>query len=78
MAPDTGLLVAEILNAAYMVRHHARGGRWSKSSPIAAKRDAAIRDMGLAVRSAFNCSEDFESLLAAVVDGLRPRDEQPF
>jgi hypothetical protein len=29
------------------------------------------------VREAFNRSEDFEALLAAICDGLRPRDEQP-
>jgi hypothetical protein len=32
--------------------------------------------MGLTVREAFNRSDDFEPLLAAVVDGLR--DDPPF
>lgn len=70
--------VAAILNAAWMVRHHARGGRVSRESPMAANRQKAIRAMGLIVRQAFQSSDDFEPLLAAVVDGLRPRDEPPF
>lgn len=76
MAPDTGICVAAILNAAWMVRHYARGGRL-RNSPMAQKRADAIRQLGLQVREAFNSSEDFEALLGAVVDGLRPRDDQP-
>lgn len=75
MAPDTSGLVATILNCAWMVRHHARGGRSSISRQ---QRSEAIRTMGIAVREAFSASEDFEALLAAVVDGLRPKDDQPF
>jgi len=75
---STDALVASILNAAWMVRHHARGGRVSADSPMAAKRQEAIRAMGVIVRDAFQSSEDFEALLAAVVDGLRPREEPPF
>jgi hypothetical protein len=58
-----------------MVRHYRRGAR---SSIQREQRDAAIRALGLAVREAFNACEEFEELLAAVVDGLRPRDEPPF
>ena len=79
MAPDTGQLVAQILNAAWMVRHYARGsGMTDQTSRMARNRHAAIHDLGIAVRGAFNKSEDFEPLLAALVDGLRPRDERPF
>ena len=54
-----------------MVRHYPR--------PIQKlQREQAIQRMGLAVRHAFNASEDFEALLTAIVDGLRPREEQPF
>ena len=77
MVPDSTGLVAAILNASWMVRHYARGAR-HRQSPIAKKRAAAIRELGLVVRDAFNKSEDFEPLLAAVVDGLRPKDEPPF
>jgi hypothetical protein len=45
---------------------------------MALKRDEAIRQMGLVVRDAFNRSEDFEALLAAVADGVRPRNDPPF
>lgn len=75
----TELHVAAIYNAAWMVRHYARGGRATdQTSHLALKRRAAIYDLGLVVRSAFNQSEDFEPLLAAVADGLRPKDDPPF
>lgn len=75
MAPDTTQFVADILNAAWMVRHYARGGR---SSIHRTDRVQAIQRLGLTVRDAFSRSDDFETLLAAVVDGLRPTDSPPF
>jgi hypothetical protein len=75
MAPDTGRMVAAILNAAWMVRHYERGGR---TSILRKQRQAAIRRMGFTVRETFSSSEDFEPLLLAVLDGLAPRDEQRF
>lgn len=77
MAPDSTVMVAAILNAAWLVRHYARGGRL-KNIPTAQKRAQAIRQLGLTVRESFSRSEDFETLLTAVVDGLRPKDDQPF
>lgn len=74
-APGTAELVAQLLNAAYMVRHYVRGGR---SSIGKAHRAQAIQQMGLAVREAFSQSDDFEPLLAAVANGLSPRDDPPF
>lgn len=76
MAPDTASHVAAILNAAWMVRHYARGGRLTFL--LRKERDTAIAHLGRTVRTAFTSSEDFEPLLAAVVDGLRPKDNQPF
>jgi len=67
--------VAQILNAAWLVRHYARGGR---SQIQKAPRDKAIKQLGLVVREAFSATEDFEPLLAAIVDGLRPQDQQRF
>lgn len=75
MAPDSASLVADILHAAWMVRHYARGGRVAIQRT---QRQQAILKMGLTVRDAFNKSEDYEVLLAAVCDGLRPQDERPF
>jgi hypothetical protein len=75
MAPDTGQLVASILNSAWMVRHYERGGRLEILSK---ERARAIRQMGLAVREAFDRSEDFEPLLLAVLDGLNPREDHRF
>lgn len=69
------MLVADILNAAWMVRHYQRGGR---SGIGRLHREQAILKLGLTIRQAFNDSEDFEALLTAVVDGLRPLNEQPF
>jgi hypothetical protein len=74
MAPDMGRLVAAILNAAWMVRHYERGGRTSIGRR---RRNAAIKKMGLTVRECFNQSEDFEPLLAAILDGLDPKPPHP-
>jgi hypothetical protein len=72
---DTAAHVAAILNAGYMVRHYARGAR---SATTRLERQQAIQHMGLVVREAFDRSSNFEALLGAVVDGLRPRDDPPF
>lgn len=65
-------LVASILNAAFMVRHY--GARPHAGYRL--RRAAAVQRLGLTVRRAFNQSENFEPLLIAVVDGLRPRPDQ--
>lgn len=78
MGPDTSTLVAAILNAAWMVRHYARGGRVSREHAHYELRQEAIKHLGIIVRDAFNQSTDYEALLTAVCDGLRPHDEQPF
>lgn len=74
---QTERYTAEILNAAWMVRHYARGGRLP-SLGCGKRRQAAIRQLGLVVRRAFNESEDFEALLTAVYHGLRPNEDPPF
>jgi hypothetical protein len=71
MGPDPTGLVSAILNDAWMVRHYARGFH-------KLKRRQAILKLGLTVREAFNSCDDYEVLLAAVVDGLRPHDRSPF
>lgn len=50
----------------------------SSQSPLREQRRLAIQHLGITVRDAFNKSQDFEPLLAAVCDGLRPKDDQPF
>jgi len=75
MGPNRQEQVMAILNAAWLVRHYVRGGRLEIQRE---QRDQAIRNLGLIVRDAFNTSEEFESLLAAIVDGLRPRNDPPF
>lgn len=78
MAPDTAHLVAAILNDWWMVRHYSRGAKMRETSHIAQQRRQAIKKLGLTVRHAFTVSEDFEPLLAAVVNGGSQKDEQPF
>lgn len=75
MAPDSTSHAAAILNACWMVRHYGRGRR---SRIHRAERARALRELGLAVRQAFNESEDFEVLLGAIVDGLVPHDAPRF
>jgi hypothetical protein len=77
MAPDTASLVAEILNAGWMVRNYARGAR-QRGSRAALHRKQAIVRMGLTVRDAFAKSDDFEALLQAVVDALVPLENPRF
>ena len=68
-------LAAEIRNAAWWVRHYARG----RTSAIhRTERQVAIRRLGLIVRQAFGASDDFESILTAILDGLSTRDNQRF
>ena len=78
MAPDSARLVAAILNDAWMVRHYLRGALHRHNTQQKLRREQAIQKLGLTVRHAFECSNDFEALLAAVVDGLRPQDKPPF
>jgi hypothetical protein len=69
---DANLLASAIRNAGYMVRHYQRPGQRRP-------RAECIRQMGILVKHAFNlCAEaDYETLFAAIADGLRPRDDTP-
>lgn len=75
MAPETRNLVAGILNSAWMVRHYDRG---SRDGVVYTRRLQAIQMLGLAIRHAFNETDDFEPLLLALLDGLEPREEHRF
>lgn len=77
MGPDSEqqARVARIYNACWPVRHYERGGR---SAIQKAQRAKAIHDLGIAVREAFNATEDFEPLLVALFDGLSPKEVAPF
>lgn len=74
MERDTGQLIAAILNDAWMVRNY--GLERNESQRL--RRAQAILKLGLTVREAFNATDDFEPLLAAICDGLRPRESKPF
>jgi hypothetical protein len=75
MAPDLDPRSAAIRNAAWLVRHYAL----QRTEAMRLRRAQAIAALGLAVRQAFNETDDFEPLLVAIVDGLRPRpEERPF
>ena len=73
-APDTAVLVAAILNAGWMVRNYAL----QRNAGERLRRHQAIRKMGLEVREAFTSSDDYEALLGAVVDALRPQEGAKF
>jgi hypothetical protein len=66
-----------IRHACWMVRYYRRGARVQMHR---AQRAAAIAALFLACRAAFNAAtpDDYEPLLAELVDGLRPRDDAPF
>lgn len=72
---DTTVWVASLLNAGFMVRYYARGARTTTQR---LERSQAIANMGMIVRESFIQSDDFEPLLIAIVDGLRPKDDPPF
>lgn len=71
---DTDALVAAILNDWYMVRHYVRAGRHSVPNALRAQ---AILKLGLTIRHAFNSSDDFEALIAAILAGGRPQEYEP-
>jgi hypothetical protein len=73
--PATERGAAAIREAAWWVRHYRRGARLPAIS--GPQRAQAIQRLGLAVRHAFNESDDFELLLRAVLEGLSPRDDPP-
>lgn len=75
MGPDSETLQFEssIRNDAWMVRHYAP----QRTPAMRLRRAQAIQKLGLTVRYAFNRSEDFERLLVAIVDGLRPTESTP-
>jgi hypothetical protein len=63
---DSATFVAEILNAAWLVRHYRHGPA----------RDQAIQRLGLTVREAFNTSDEYERLLEALLNGLSTKDDR--
>ena len=65
---ETELLVSAIRNDSWMVRYYVRNKLY---------RQQAILRLGLTVREAFNTSKDYEALLAALLDGLAPKDTPP-
>jgi hypothetical protein len=62
--------VAAIMNAAWMVRHYARGAGLRETNPAFKLRADAIYKLGMICREAFNEAEDFEPLLSAIIDAL--------
>jgi len=75
MDNNTATAVAEICNACWWVRHYQRGARVAM---LASRRNQAILKLGLTCREIFNRTDDFEPVLIALVDGLRPTDAPPF
>jgi hypothetical protein len=63
-----------IYAACWWVRHY----REQRTVAMRLGRAQAIQRLGLAVRDAFNSSDDFEVLLTALVDGLTNTHKPPF
>lgn len=63
MAPDTGGLVAAVLNDAWMVRHYPR------THQVELRRQALVK-MGATVHALLEAGADPESVLYAVAVGL--------
>jgi hypothetical protein len=64
---DTCEWIAEIRNAAWHVRQIRMVNR--------PRRQQAILRLGVTVRAALAESEDYESILGAIVEGLRPLEQ---
>lgn len=68
--------VSALYNCCWWVRHFERGNRLES---VAIRRKQAIQKLGLTCREIFKHTDDhdFEPVLTALVDGLRPRDDNP-
>lgn len=79
MAPDTGELHALLNHDTYLIRHYERGGR---SQIGRLRREQAIMKLWLTLEHVIKVCpknpKDIEAMLGTLVDGLRPRNEQPF
>jgi len=64
----------EIYSACWWVRHYSP----PRTAAMRLKRAQAIRRLGLTLREAFNRSDDFETLLTVLVDGLNTKETKPF
>lgn len=74
MDPHTPDLIAAILNDSRMLREYSPG----RTPAQRLRRTQAILKLGLTVRQALNSCDDYEAILRAVVEGLRPQDPKPF
>ena len=72
VGPELERRTAAIYNDCRMVREYARGA--GRQSHLGLLRQQAILKLGLTLREAFSNSDDFETLLHALVDGLSPKD----
>lgn len=76
MLPDRAWgRLAEIRNAAWFFRYYSRGRRHRRGSPMKLRYEQAVQRLGLAVRVAFNSSDDFELMLDALLDSAISRDD---
>lgn len=79
MGPDMGDLIALINNDTWMVRNYERGGR---SQIGRLHREQAILKLWMTLGHVFDVCpktpKDVEAVLVSLLDGLRPRNDQPF
>ena len=72
--PQSEEFVTSIRNITWMVRHYSL----QRTRHNRLRRAQAVLKLGLVVREAFARSNDYEALLEALVEGLRPSDKPPF
>lgn len=71
---DVGELLAAINNDCYLVRHYHS----QRTSIERLRRHQAIQKLGETLKFAFSQTDQYEALIAALLDGLRPEDRPPF
>lgn len=69
MRRDVGDLVSTIYNDCYMVRHYERNKL---------RRHQAIQKLGATLQFAFSQTDEYEPLIQALLEGLRPIDRPKF
>lgn len=74
MPTDVDELIQLLRNDCYMVRSYE--GQRTESQRL--RRRQAIRKLVATLQYAFNETDDYETIIGEVLDGLRPLDRPPF
>ena len=72
--PELGELLSQLNNDCYMVRHY----HGQRTAARRLRRHQAIQKLVATLMFTFEHTDDYEAVIGAVLDGLRPRDRPPF